>query len=520
MAFVQALRVKNLRSLKDSGFISLKPITVLVGKNSAGKSTFARVFPLLRQSAEESKRTPLLWYGRLVDFGSIADAIGSSGSHIEFGFRVTFVYDPEGLDLFHDVDDIRAKEHPAEVLIQVAPQADKEATRLTSVTISIYENRCELTFGQNGVTSIKVGDYKWAPSATERQLVSYRSLLPRLRFLKERRATTDVTQPKTLEAYEPLKEDLVSEIRRYVHGNASQETLENIAGQINIAGDDELRDKIRAASGVPSWKSNIESLSQSGFRRLRDRIFAASLPSLLEAIDERLVAYFAGVRYLEPLRATALRYYRRQELAIDEVDSKGSNVPFFLDSLSVTERRDFEEWMEKHFQVSVFAHSEAGHITLRMKESPNSAPRNLADTGFGFSQLLPIASQLWAVTRSSRGAIRIRRRMPTCIVIEQPELHLHPEYQARLSDVIVSCFGGVKSKIDSRLAFVIETHSPSLINRLGQLVLAGQIAPEHIQVVLFEKESGDAPTTVKVVTFDQDGVLQDWPFGFFEPTLR
>jgi AAA15 family ATPase/GTPase len=43
---MDAIRLKNLRSLEDTGFIDLKPITFLLGSNSSGKSTFLRSLPL------------------------------------------------------------------------------------------------------------------------------------------------------------------------------------------------------------------------------------------------------------------------------------------------------------------------------------------------------------------------------------------------------------------------------------------------------------------------------------------
>lgn len=60
MAKLKAVGVKNLRALVDTNLVALKPITLLVGKNSAGKSTFARIFPLMRQSNEEKRRAPVL----------------------------------------------------------------------------------------------------------------------------------------------------------------------------------------------------------------------------------------------------------------------------------------------------------------------------------------------------------------------------------------------------------------------------------------------------------------------------
>ena len=66
-----SVRLKNIRSLQDTGQIDLRPITILVGTNSSGKSTFTRMFPLLKQSVEVHSNTPVLWYGDLVDFGTI-----------------------------------------------------------------------------------------------------------------------------------------------------------------------------------------------------------------------------------------------------------------------------------------------------------------------------------------------------------------------------------------------------------------------------------------------------------------
>ena len=94
MSKLKAIRLKNLRSLKDTGDIELKPITILVGKNSVGKSTFLRTFPLLRQSCEKETRAPILWYGNLVDFGDFGTALNKKtksideNDYIEFSFNM------------------------------------------------------------------------------------------------------------------------------------------------------------------------------------------------------------------------------------------------------------------------------------------------------------------------------------------------------------------------------------------------------------------------------------------------
>ena len=78
---MDSIRIRNLRSLTDTEDIQIKPLTILVGKNSSGKSTFLRFFPLMKQTLSTKKNEPILWYSKEnVDFGSfdafkvIADA--------------------------------------------------------------------------------------------------------------------------------------------------------------------------------------------------------------------------------------------------------------------------------------------------------------------------------------------------------------------------------------------------------------------------------------------------------------
>ena len=72
---VTAIRIRNLRSLRDSGYIKIKPLTILLGANSSGKSTFLRSFPLFTQSVKKNLRGPISWFDdSLVDFGDYTTA--------------------------------------------------------------------------------------------------------------------------------------------------------------------------------------------------------------------------------------------------------------------------------------------------------------------------------------------------------------------------------------------------------------------------------------------------------------
>ena len=72
---ITSIGVKGFKSLKDIPFLELKPMTILVGKNSCGKSSFLRILPLLKQSIEENIDGPLSLYGNYVDYGDFEDVL-------------------------------------------------------------------------------------------------------------------------------------------------------------------------------------------------------------------------------------------------------------------------------------------------------------------------------------------------------------------------------------------------------------------------------------------------------------
>ena len=87
---LKKIRIKNLRSLIDTKEVEIKPLTILVGKNSTGKSTFLRFFPLMKQTLMTRKNEPILWYGKdYVDFGSFKESISKNkiGECINFQFE-------------------------------------------------------------------------------------------------------------------------------------------------------------------------------------------------------------------------------------------------------------------------------------------------------------------------------------------------------------------------------------------------------------------------------------------------
>lgn len=125
---------------------------------------------------------------------------------------------------------------------------------------------------------------------------------------------------------------------------------------------------------------------------------------------------------------------------------------------------------------------------------------DLVNVGIGVSQVLPVLVLCLAAPPGST------------VLLEQPELHLHPAVQSRLGDFFAAC------ALSGR-QIVIETHSEHLINRFRLLVARGQLDPE-VDVSLNFIERDDYGSDVEEIKIGPDGTLGRWPRGFFDESER
>ena len=538
---IVGLGIKNLRSLQDTGVVDIRPITILVGKNSAGKSTFARTFPLLKQSAERRKQTPILWFGRLVDFGSFDESVSSFASpkHIEFTFRFTtpsaIAFSPREPRAYTVRSDSIDSAGTIDVTITLAEESE-ERTKLLGVQLSVFGTSISLLFETDIALTV---NNKTISVPQQGKFVRLQgSILPQLRlFFPEGDASSSSDTEFTARVRRQRlgEREVINVISRFVHGNTLDEKKVEIADRLPLATSEALLQKCKTLSSVPdSWRSAVRSWSEnhSYLLQLRDALLLFKLQPLLTELDEMLATFCANITYLEPLRATAQRYYRREEVSVDSIDSKGLNTAFFIQSLSLTEKASLNRWLSEAFGFEVSAKVDRGHTSLEITDKTvGTSPMNMADVGLGYSQLLPVALQLWASRTPPRQAgsglraqlprnIRFDRR--PVVVVEQPELHLHPAFQASLADLLARCVKPVKAfgeaeRLESPLRIIAETHSSSLISRLGELVGNGLIDPDLISILLFEPSSTQTgASNIRRAFFDSAGRLKNWPIGFFD----
>ena len=131
------------------------------------------------------------------------------------------------------------------------------------------------------------------------------------------------------------------------------------------------------------------------------------------------------------------------------------------------------------------------------------------DVGFGISQVLPVLVSAYG----SENQI---------IAIEQPEIHLHPALQAELGDVFIESALGERKN-----TFLLETHSEHLILRIMRRMrdtVRGTlpdgmppVRPEDVAILYVDRKDDDSTSVVSVLELDEEGQLLDpWPGGFFE----
>ncbi|SIR90376.1 DUF3696 domain-containing protein [Micromonospora avicenniae] len=145
---------------------------------------------------------------------------------------------------------------------------------------------------------------------------------------------------------------------------------------------------------------------------------------------------------------------------------------------------------------------EAGPLWSTVLTRSGSRVRvNLADTGTGLSQVLPILVQC------ALDELRGVDAPPALQIIEEPEMHLHPGAHAALADLYLSTARATGTR------FLIETHSETLLLRLRRHIAEG-CPPEMVAVYVVEQHDG--VSDVRQVGIDRLGNLDDdWPEGYF-----
>ncbi len=222
---------------------------------------------------------------------------------------------------------------------------------------------------------------------------------------------------------------------------------------------------------------------------------------------------FNGLYYLGPLREYPKRQYtwggeepsdmgQRGERTVHALlasQQRGKNISLGKGK----KRKSLEEyvafWLKElglihSFQLEPISH-DSNLYRVRVQKTPDSSKVLLTDVGFGVSQILPVLVLCYYVPENS------------IIILEQPEIHLHPSVQAGLADVFID------ATQKRNVQIIFESHSEHLLRRLQRRTAEEKIKADDTSLYFCESKNGSS--TLSSLQLDNYGNIKNWPKDFF-----
>lgn len=488
------LRVGNFKGFAGTHSVELGKINLFYGANSAGKSALLEALLLMKQSLRRSSITqeqgmePLLFNGTHVDLGSFQATV--NGHNVSKKMLLGGSY---------EVKNSRNSEESAfdtqHFDVEVAWDHETKSQVLESCTYRVDiapENT--ITFrrlkGKSGETAIRPVD-----------LLGFENVSIAVRDLTARRlpATEDVNILET----KRIMLDAMYENWSFLPmmPNIDPKPLESSKGLKleNLHSVDEKIKKLESEIALKeqSIKQLVEEMTTFTWRNL-----------LLDRFRDTSIS-ISGIRYLGPLRKSPTRIERLIEKSKVYVGREGEGVASILhrDPTAVNTVNRYLRELSIPYELHVRKLDPDGAGTLgeiiavQLVDLRSNVILSLEDVGFGISQVLPLLVQL-AISRSD------------LVLIEQPELHLHPAIQAHFADLLIE-----GSTTEKNNQFIIETHSEHLLLRLQRRIRDGILSEKDVKIYFVDAKS-EMGSYVQLIELDNHGeFITPWPNGFFPERL-
>jgi hypothetical protein len=431
-----SLGLKNFKSLVEMPAISLKPLTILVGPNSSGKTSLIRWLLALCQTARSrSAEIPLLTTGPQVQLGPFADYVSFHDRARRLSFSITVEY--------QEIPDYLRTEYVMRGSEATPPAAPGQIT--TSVTLGYNQKRQQLLLVEAHF-EVRLDNGMMA----------------------------DIRLKRSARGAYPLS-----------------------AHYGDVAWACRNSTPMNCLSAVPTLASAQDYRDNVGWYKLLFWIFKCSEQTLSSMV------------HLGPLREEARRHYFATGEAPADVGPRGE------DSMSVlwlerhkpkAERSGLLHWVDtwtKQLGVAIDTRLKpigSGLYNLEVRDPQLGTWANLVDVGFGVSQALPIIIQVFYSPPDS------------ILILEQPEIHLHPRAQASMGDLLIE---GSHTR-----TLVVETHSEHIISRIRRRIAEGNLRTEDVAIYNF----APTPDGTRVSKVELNGFGQfdpsTWPPGFFQENVQ
>ena len=208
-----------------------------------------------------------------------------------------------------------------------------------------------------------------------------------------------------------------------------------------------------------------------------------------------------------PMRSRPKRTYDQLS---DEFSPEGDPVPLLLARATDPENkqaealhkalRDFGSYSEMFTDIGVKKLGRGSGDPFQVQVKMGAKTANLMDVGYGVSQILPLIVDAQ------------RANSNTMLLLQQPEVHLHPKAQAALGSMIKDWVSKNKKTV------VVETHSDYLVDRLRLEVKRNQLKEGDVKIFFLEKKGNQ--TKLHILEIDSQGNVLNVPDGYRDFFLR
>ncbi len=223
--------------------------------------------------------------------------------------------------------------------------------------------------------------------------------------------------------------------------------------------------------------------------------------------------FMDSIYYLGPLREYPQREYgwagsspgdvgQRGERTVDAIlaasrDGQSRSLGYRM------RRKKFQEmiayWLSELGLIHEFQIEEivkGTNLYRALVKTTRSSPQTLlTDVGFGVSQVLPALVLLYYVPEGST------------VLMEQPEIHLHPAVQSGLADVMLNVAEARNVQI------IVESHSEHLMRRLQRRVAEEGASAEDVKLYFVSTSGSRAQASD--LCLNEWGEIENWPDNFF-----
>ncbi|HBT88139.1 AAA family ATPase [Desulfobacter sp.] len=558
---ITAITIENFKGIQKPVRVELKPITLFFGPNSAGKSTIIQAMHYAHEIFERKNLNPdqTLLGGNAIDLGGFESMV--NGHDKTKSIKISFDLDLQKSSL-PDYSDIDEEGFFGTGYLEFSSDDLADAVRrMTSAVVQVTVTWSDL------LKKAYVSEY--SVSANGEKLVSIVSSEDTKQiYISELNNRNPIFFE---ESYEKYEEDVQAMVKKHLK-NLSPEAFAQLLEKSKDTKSDvdidwksnknrSLNDRIligsnekvpvNQSSALPNWGTK---LSIGWELKLHDEVFGKEddirinrdlrYSSLITGPGELVRNELAKLCYIGPIRSIPPRGYRpfsspsslnrwadglaaydvllnSDEPFLDNVNSWMANKDRLFSGYRV-EVKKYREISDEHPLMKTILQDQIldEDVNLRdllsiplqrrllIRDEARDIELSPHDIGVGISQVLPVV-------------VAALHRKSGVVVIEQPELHIHPAFQVALGDLFIE-------QIRQRpgLTFILETHSEHLmlrfLRRIRETAETGENkAPENLTLVPEDLsinflETGNNGISCTQIRVDEDGDFIDrWPQGFF-----